>query len=296
MKNKSPFYTLNYNIIYIAKSLFIILTLILSAACSFTQGYQPFFLEAENGLHKAGFTSEVVKTDHFDLMVKSKIKKPNAPVVIYIEGDGKAWKSKKRISTDPTPKNPLVLSLALQDKRPNIVYIARPCQYVIPINKGRNCNNKYWSSHRFSNEVIKSTNQVIDSIATKLGTKSVELIGFSGGGAIAALVAKRRNDISLLRTIAGNLDHKAVNKYHNVSPLSAYSLNPIDEASQLKSLCQIHYLGNKDKIIPKHVISSYVESQGKKSKAIWLIVKDADHTKGWQKKWVDLLNAPHYCN
>ena len=33
-------------------------------------------------------------------------------------------------SDNPTPVNPMLLKLATMDKRPNIVYIARPCQYT----------------------------------------------------------------------------------------------------------------------------------------------------------------------
>ena len=56
-------------------------------------------------------------------------------VNIYIEGDGRAWLNKNRPSLDPTPKNSLALKLAEIDPAPNVIYLARPCQYSKLIKK-----------------------------------------------------------------------------------------------------------------------------------------------------------------
>lgn len=42
-----------------------------------------------------------------------------------------------------------------------------------------------------------------------------ELIGYSGGGNIAAILAERRADVRSLRTVAGNLDVAYVNATHH---------------------------------------------------------------------------------
>ncbi len=38
--------------------------------------------------------------------------KARQPITIYLEGDGMAWLSRNQISPDPTPNDPIALSLA----------------------------------------------------------------------------------------------------------------------------------------------------------------------------------------
>ena len=56
---------------------------------------------------------------------------PDRNLAIYIEGDGLAWTSKSRLSSDPTPQDPVGLKLALRHPRGAAAYLARPCQYVM---------------------------------------------------------------------------------------------------------------------------------------------------------------------
>ena len=104
-------------------------------------------MAAEHGLFK-----NEIPTKHFRLLSYSRILKPGKPLTVYIEGDGLAWLSKHVLSEDPTPKHPLVLTLACLDSSPNLLYLARPCQYVFD----PQCDPSYWSDKRFSEEVISS--------------------------------------------------------------------------------------------------------------------------------------------
>ena len=54
---------------------------------------------------------------------------PVDEVHVYIEGDGYAWATTTDPSDDPTPINPLALRLAAVDDAPNVLYLARPCQF-----------------------------------------------------------------------------------------------------------------------------------------------------------------------
>ena len=234
-----------------------------------------------------GFEKSYIKTDHFILASYHRFKDPNKPLHIYIEGDGAAWITHTRLSDNPTPRNPLVLELAALDPADNVAYLARPGQYS---SFGKpDCDPSYWSNRRFSEEVITSMNQATDYLCRKSGSRKVSLIGYSGGAAIAIIVASRRNDIIELRTIAGNLDCEAVNRYHKVTSLEG-SLNPIDFASSIAKIPQRNFVGSKDRIIPSFIAASFVEKSGSKNKERITIVKGATHTTGWREKWPKLLS------
>jgi hypothetical protein len=104
---------------------------------------------------KGGMTREVVDTDGFSIMSYKRIADKNRPINVYIEGDGFAWAAAGRLSVNPTPKNPVALKLASIDKSPNVVYLARPCQYV-NLENSASCHRKYWDGSKYSKEVINS--------------------------------------------------------------------------------------------------------------------------------------------
>ncbi|MFP4386937.1 MAG: alpha/beta hydrolase, partial [Alphaproteobacteria bacterium] len=75
--------------------------------------------------------AQTITTPLFTFTTFQKITNTNAPLSIYIEGDGLAWIKRTRPSGNPTPTNPVALRLAASDNiSQNIIYIARPCQYT----------------------------------------------------------------------------------------------------------------------------------------------------------------------
>jgi hypothetical protein len=243
----------------------------------------------------AGMTKSYIKTGSFTLASYKKITSPGQEIIIYIEGDGFAWASKDRISTNPTPKEPFVLSLAVLDKSPNVVYLARPCQYApLEMNKVA-CDPKFWSGSRFSKEVVESINQAVDSILKEANARKVNLIGYSGGGAIAVILAARRSDVASLRTVAGNLDHVAVNNYHKVSQLDD-SINPADYAARIVDIPQLHFVGGHDEVVPEFLAQGFIAKQRGNCAKIY-VVKDATHYAGWKENWPELLDKKlAFCN
>lgn len=123
---------------------------------------------------------------------------------VYIEGDDFAWRTRTQPSSDPTPFDPLALKLALRDPSSSVVYLSRPCKFSA-INDP-NCSTDYWTNKRFSPEVIETYQEVLNKLVHEFKIKTLTLIGYSGGGTIAALLSDRRNDVRRLITIAGNLD------------------------------------------------------------------------------------------
>lgn len=224
------------------------------------------------------------QTTDFTLAGYVRVAKRDAPINIYIEGDGFAWLDRRTPSPDPTPKNPLALSLAAQDNSANVIYLARPCQFV----KQPYCQQKYWTTHRFALEVIEAMNAVLDEIKDQYPSNAFHVIGYSGGGNIAALLAARRDDVQSLRTVAGNMDHVAFNRHHNVDQMPQ-SLNAADIAEKIKHIPQHHFVGGKDRVVPKNVLDSYLAKAGQGGCINTTVVKGATHQEGWQTHWPQIL-------
>ena len=55
-------------------------------------------------------------------------------------------------------------------------------------------------------KVVRVSKQAIDTLKQQFQSEEIVLVGYSGGGAIAALVAARRADVADLISVAGNLD------------------------------------------------------------------------------------------
>ncbi len=216
---------------------------------------------------------------------------PTKPLYVYIEGDGQAWISKYQLSSNPTPLNPLTLQLASLDQHPNVIYIARPCQFT-PHQLDHNCSSQYWSTARYSKIVVDSINEVITNFKNSINSqnKELHLIGYSGGATIAGIIASIRTDVKSLITIAGNLDHDAVSDFHKTTKLHQ-SLNLINFAKNISHIKQIHYIGENDQIIPVYVIKDFVtkvNSFNKNSTASYVILKNVDHYSGWVPIWENL--------
>lgn len=237
----------------------------------------------------AGFQKKLIKGGDFVITTYQRISDSSRPYVFYIEGDGSIT-SGRMISDNPTPSKIMLLELAAIDNRPNIVYVARPCQFT-PMELNPQCMQDYWIDKRFAEEVVESINSVISTISKN---QPISLVGFSGGGGIAVLVAARNGHVKDIITIAGNLDIKNFSKYHEVYALKD-SLNPIDYAAEIRSIPQLHISGGEDKIVPAHIADIYIQvsaSDCVKSK----VFPDITHNKGWNDVWKDVLETPLTCS
>jgi dienelactone hydrolase len=212
---------------------------------------------------------------------------------IYMEGDGLAWIDAAMPSFDPTPVDPLALRLALRDAAAGTVYLARPCQYVAGAAR-RNCEAKYWTGHRFSPQVIEATNVAVDRLKERFGAQRLILVGYSGGGAVAALIAAERSDVVRLVTIAGNLEHRAWTSEQKLSPLSG-SRNPADAWQGLTDIPQIHYVGGRDKVVGESVARAYAARFPPGKRPTIVVVPEFDHHCCWVDRWpasLDFRSAP----
>lgn len=242
---------------------------------------------------QSGFNLQRYQTKTFLLTSYQRLSPTPTTIHLYIEGDGNSWKTRYQLSDNPTPKQPLALTLALEDPHTDVIYLARPCQYT-PLELDKNCTPKYWSSHRYAIEVIESTNEVLNNIKTKYRNKDFVLIGFSGGGAVAALVATQRKDIQSLITVAGDLNHVALNQYHHTTPLHG-SLNPSMHTDKIKNLPQHHLSGNKDKIVPPWLSEQFAQKVNNPACIKVTTLKNVDHHRGWREHWREIINLRLEC-
>lgn len=265
---------------------------------------------ADNLATIGNFRKNWIKTKDFHFLTYQKINDRSQPLHLYIEGDGKSYLTRTQVSPDPTPQNPLALKLALLDSHPNVVYLARPCQYTEP-GLDKACVDAIWTHLRFSEPVIMAMNEAVSNIVQQnfsdhrefeklskakkqnKAEKQITLIGFSGGAAIATLLAARRTDIQKLITVAGDLDHQRMSEFHNTTPLDSACLNPKDYAKKLAQLPQHHLAGEKDTIVPAFISEEFVNDalsalRGK-NRIKRTLVKNTTHHEGWEQMWPELI-------
>ncbi|MEW6329984.1 MAG: alpha/beta hydrolase [Pseudomonadota bacterium] len=208
---------------------------------------------------------------------------PTDTLTVYIEGDGLAWLNRSQPARDPTPRNPVALELALRHPRGAAAYLARPCQYVEAAD-AKNCRETYWTAGRFAAPVIEASSQAIDALKQRAGASRLVLVGYSGGGTVAALVAARRGDVDRLVTVAGNLDHRAWTEMQGL-PALAESLNPADEWRALQALPQRHFVGGRDNTVGRRVTESYLARFPPDRRPEVVTLPDFDHVCCWVERW-----------
>jgi pimeloyl-ACP methyl ester carboxylesterase len=260
---------------------------LLISACSTVPAVPERISNSKQLAAQAGYKESLLSNAQFDLVVFSKPSKQANPVlIIYIEGDGRAWKTASLPSDNPTPTNPLALRLAIQDPRPAVAYLARPCQYITLPSRG--CSEKLWTNARFSTAVIETMNEAVEKLKRQYGASELILIGYSGGGAIATLIAAKRTDIKSIITVAGNLDTDAWVKLYRLEPLSE-SINPASVARSIRNIPQIHYVGAKDDVIPPVISQSFLQKMGSPNKAKVIELPNYGHVCCWTEHWTELL-------
>lgn len=206
---------------------------------------------------------------------------------VYLEGDGHAWATASQPSTNPTPHSSLMLRFATQDSTP-AAYLARPCQYVT----SPACNVKVWTDARFAEPEIDAMNAALSVLKSRFGVEDFELVGHSGGGAVALVLAGLRTDVAQVQTLAGNLDPIAWTQLQQLTPLSE-PLTPLRYATRLRAVAQRHIVGTRDTVVPAALARQY--SAQLKGQCVDIVAVDATHAEGYDTAWKQLANQPIPC-
>ncbi len=198
-------------------------------------------------LDHSGFRSETIQTPDFQVFSAfhpDMVASHNKSGRIYLEGDGYAWVTRFRVSDNPSPREPAGLQMAIASGAPAI-YLARPCQFT----NDSQCSADFWTYDRFHPRVVGSVNAALDKLKTRFGIESFELIGYSGGGYVAMLLAAKRSDISKVTTVAGVIDPAAWVDHHNVSPLRLSQTTDFLLHASVQTEF-IHLCGGNDSVMP----------------------------------------------
>ncbi len=254
-------------------------SVVLQLGCATREG-----VRLDRRAERSGFEVSVVKGGAFPLRVylSPGARAGHGPLHLYLEGDGRPWIGGRYIAADPHGRNPVAFELMLEDSAPS-AYVQRPCYHLAPEGP---CDPELWTHGRYSETVVSSLEKGIERVAALGGSnRGLVLIGYSGGGALARLLASRLEGVRALVTVAANLDIEAWADHHGFEPLTS-SLNPVGEPPLPADLPQVHWLGGRDTNVPAELMPATLRDQpGVRVE----VIPDFDHVCCWVDRWPELL-------
>lgn len=201
-------------------------------------------------------------------------------VRVYLEGDGAPFDASGRVvSLDPRARSSLVMDLASVDATG--VVVARPCYH----RQDARCHPWFWTDGRYSEEVVASMAQVMQTLVNRYQLAELTIVGYSGGGVLAVLLADRLPAVTAVITIAANLDVEAWQQANDFSVMDG-SLNPATVDVMRPELAQLHLFGRDDDQIRPENYSRYF---AKHPRSRQLHVDGFNHACCWRDIWPDVL-------
>ena len=213
------------------------------------------------------FDYKEVSANSYTLAVWQKISNETDTVHVYIEGDGHSFNSYGYPTNDPTPKGTFLREIAFNDPNDNVVYIARPGQFI------KSNNQTDWTTGRFSKQIVEAFSQIITEISNNI--ESV-LIGYSGGTLLSGFVINQNPNLKIEKwiTIAGVLNHTRWTQQLDLLPLK----DSLD-LDCLPKVSQVHLVGEKDRVVPLELTKSIVP------KETLIVVPNATHNSGFENHY-----------
>jgi alpha/beta hydrolase family protein len=202
---------------------------------------------------------------------------------VYVEHDGSPWLERTLVAADPTPRTPFALELMARDRGPRLL-LGRPCYFEMRTETG--CSPLLWTERRYAPEVVSSMAAALRAFLAAHPFPHVVLIGYSGGGTLAWLVASRVPQASAVVTIAANLDIDAWTTLHAYTRLAG-SLNPALQPPLASAVREIHFVGGRDDNVPPSIAASF---HARHPAARVVDVPEFDHRCCWIARWPRLLD------
>ena len=199
---------------------------------------------------------------------------------VYLDGDGTPWE-RGRPAADPTPREPLVLRLMALDPAPS-VYLGRPCYHGLAA--APRCAPALWTDARYSEVVVVSMAAAARRLLSVTGQAGIVWLGYSGGGALAMLLAARLPETAGVVTVAANLDVDGWAEMHGHSRLAG-SLSPALRPPLPLRIYQRHYAGGRDQVVPPRIVAG-----GGILPGTLRVIPDYDHVCCWMELWPRVLD------
>jgi pimeloyl-ACP methyl ester carboxylesterase len=205
---------------------------------------------------------------------------PAAASFVFFEGDGRPWAAHgTHPSVNPDPRRAVALELATVQQA---TLLGRPCYHGHT--RDPDCEATLWTYARYSEPVVESMAVVLRQMIRSRPSAPVVLVGYSGGGALALLVADRVPEVRAVVTLAANLDLEGWTRYHGYQPLTG-SLDPL-AARALRPGCEIHIAAARDTVVPPALVEA---GAARRPGASFRIEPGADHACCWRSRWQALL-------
>lgn len=230
-------------------------------------GFDPILLQGEGYMHQ----SYAAQLDQAD-----------ATLHVYIEHDGTPWASIDRVAADPTPRKPYALELMAKDAGPRLL-LGRPCYFAAQPES--RCSPVLWTHERYSGAVVASMVAALRNYLSAHPHRRLVLVGYSGGGSLAWLMAPRVPEAAAVVTVAANLDTDAWARWHGYSALAG-SLNPAAQPSLPERVEESHFIGASDSNVRPAVVRGFARRHPR-AKVIELA--GFDHDCCWIAHWSRLL-------
>ncbi len=255
----------------------LLLALALSACVNVTE-------RAMRTAERGGLSPDVIQGAPFRHQAFTR-KRASAYLFVFIEGDGRPWiHAGTKIARDPTPRRPLALALAARTPH-SVLYLGRPCYFAMV--SDADCSAVLWTSARYSERVVASMAAAVNEYAAMNGYRRAVLIGYSGGGTLAVLMAPRIPITRAVITIAANLDVAAWSRRHGYLPLDQ-GLDPARQPTLAPGILQWHLIGERDTNVPEALNRGYFESLDPAE--IWRF-PEFDHVCCWVERWPEILGT-----
>jgi dienelactone hydrolase len=129
--------------------------------------------------------------------------------------------------------------------------------------------------------VVASLTVAITHFAGGGAFDSIILVGHSGGGTLATLIAPRVPLVTEVITIGAPLDTSAWTQWHGYLALDE-SLNPADLAPLPARIVERHLIGTRDTVVPDNTRARYTQ---RLSAASTIRFDGFDHRCCWEREW-----------
>lgn len=143
-----------------------------------------------------------------------------------------------------------------------------------------NCTPELWTGGRYSGQIVQTMQKALDQLQDESPGNRWLLIGHSGGGSLAMLIAQGREDVAGIITLAANLDTDAWTRHFGYLPLDQ-SLNPALIPVLPAQIPRWHFAAVEDAQVPALLIAdaARIDPYARYS------LLQGDHHCCWQEHW-----------